>query len=169
MPMTLNLPPDFRPAAEALRAHPKDPLALEFLGQLRRDARWSPRLPRGLLWVARRLGSPMRGTGFLEVTLAGFRSRRLRHIGSALLAIARARRKRGEYIYDDGRDLLIVGGDDAPPRFGTPDWFGRPQNLGSVLDIGKPPPVLPSEPAAPSPSSPTRPPARPAAPDFIAR
>jgi hypothetical protein len=124
MPMTLNLPPDFRPAAEALRAHPKDPLAQEFLEQLRLDARWSPRLPRGLLWVARRLGSPMHGTEFLKVTLTGFRSRRLRHVGSALLAIARAGRKRGEYIYDDGRDLLIIGGDDAPSVSARPTGSG---------------------------------------------
>jgi hypothetical protein len=171
MPMTLNLPPDFRPAAEALRAHPKDPQAQEFLEQLRRDAHWSPRLPRGLLWVARRLGSPIRGTDFLEVTLTGFRARRRRHVGSVLLAIVRAWRKRREYIYDDGRDLLIIGGDDSPQRFGAPDWFGlQPPPFGSILDLDRPP-AMSSEPAEPPPAppAPAAPPPRQAGPSFLTR
>jgi hypothetical protein len=177
MALSINLPSDFAPAAAALREHSGHPAAQQFLQQLRRDARWSPVLPRMLLRLARRLHAPVHGIDVLVVTLVGFRQRRLRRLVAALVAVAQARRRAGEYIYADGRELIIIGGDDAPRRYGVPDGFGRPMTYGSALDLGRPP-LMTAEPAAtpapspapaPAPSAPSRPPTRPPSPGFVTR
>jgi hypothetical protein len=171
MPAAINLPSDFQAAAKTLRASPCYPAVLAFPQLVRAEIPWSPRLPRtgasapcAALWPPLGTFDPHR----LSLPAAAARRR-------GDLAIAQARRRRGDYIYDDGRDLLIFGGSEAPrQRLRTPDGFGRPMTYGSILDVGKPPPMMSAKPAAipvsaPAPPAPTIPPPRLTSPTFATR
>jgi hypothetical protein len=168
MPVSINLPADFQ-AAAALRDYPQDPAVQAFLKLLRAGVLWSPRKPRLLLAIARRLKAPLSHRDVLTVVSSGFQAK---YVASALSAIARAWRLRGDFIYADGRNVPIIGGDDAAQRYGAPEWFGQSQPLGgSILDLARPsvPSAEPTAAPPPPAPAPTAPPPRPATPSFITR
>jgi hypothetical protein len=161
MPAAINLPSDFQATAKTLRTSPCYPAVLAFPQLVRAEIPWSPRLPRtGAPAPCAALWPPLRAADPHRPSLPAAAARR-----RGDLAIAQARRRRGDYIYDDGRDLLIFGGSEAArQRLGTPDGFGRPTTYGSILDVGMPP-TMSAEPAAvpvsaPAPPAPTIPPPR---------
>jgi hypothetical protein len=84
-PPSINLPSDFLDAIDALRERPADPAAREFLRLVRIGGRWSPWLQ---LRTARRLHTRLPDGDVLQIVLAGFHSRRLQHLGTALATIA---------------------------------------------------------------------------------
>jgi hypothetical protein len=166
---SINLPSDFaEDVVRTLRDDPRAPAVVEFRHMLRAEVLWSPRMPRTLLWVARRLHASLYGPNFVLVTLTGFRGRRLQHVGAALWAIARAWRRRGTFIYEGDKDLLVF--EAGPQRHrDTPAGALRTTHYPSPAAASSPPPT-PSPSPSPSPApAPSTPPPRPTTPTFVTR
>jgi hypothetical protein len=162
--MPFKIPPDLAGDIRAtLTAELYDPAVATFAALAFDEVPWSPGWPRLLLRLSGWLGLDVAGPDRAIVLMTGFcvggKGDRLRRIGRAVAALLRCWRRRGQFIYADGRDLLILDSGEPRQQWGASSSALRPVAYPSVVDSLSPP-------AAPStaPPPPPRPPAGPLTP-----
>jgi hypothetical protein len=143
----------------SLIQQPNDPVVRRFLQLAYAKTAWRPGWPRRLLrliaWLQIAIYGPRRGalllTGFCVPAVE-----RAAYIVKALVVILREWRQRRQYIYRDGRPLLVLGDGEPRQRFGAPSWALRPQQFPSPAAASEASPPTP-QPPPPRPAGPITP------------
>jgi hypothetical protein len=168
--MPFKIPPDLAgDLANTLVRESDRPVVREFCTLAIAGVPWHPGWSRLLLRLAAGLEVPVTGLDRVFLLTTGFRGGdRPRRIRRAIAVILREWRQRGQYIYRDGRDLLVLDSGEPRRRYGAPESLLRPIQYPSPMgpmptpEASSPAPApMPHPPAPPPPAVPTAPAAMP--------